>query len=384
MQTSLFDYHLPPESIAQQPAEPRASSRLLVLERATGQIEHRRFAEIGDYLASGDLLVANNSRVIPARLNGRKTTGGAVEIFLLCRLDEDGSLWECLVRGKKLEAGVVIALVSRHAAESHPMMAEIVAVEASGTRTVRFSSPLLPALSELGETPLPPYITSYHGDPERYQTVYSQPLGSVAAPTAGLHFTPELLFRLRQQGVGFEPVTLHVGLDTFKPVTTEQIEEHQIHSEWAEVSRATAQRINEVSLQGRRIIAVGTTTARTLEWASGGQWTVDSGQLSVVSRQSSVVGHQPDVEVCSWQRVRAFAGNVSLFIRPGYRFRAVDGLITNFHLPRSSLLMMVSALIAQAHPDDPDAGRQMLLATYEVAKQAGYRFFSFGDAMLIL
>lgn len=377
MKTDLFDYDLPAAYIAQQPVEPRDSSRLLVLYRADGRLEHRTFREIGDYVQAGDLLVANNSRVIPARLHGHKKTGGVVEIFLLRQRDELGQQWECLVRGRKLVEGVEI-LVEKNApsssshpltpSPSHTLSATIQAVNPTGTRTIGFSAPLRPYLDELGEVPLPPYITSYGGDRERYQTVYSHPEGSVAAPTAGLHFTPELLVALRQQGVLFETVTLHVGLDTFKPVESAEIEGHVIHTEWAEVSSATARRINEVTLAGGKIVGVGTTTARTLEWAATGAQGLDPYATNA----------------CPWQRVSAFTGNVNLFIRPGYRFRAVDALLTNFHLPRSSLLMLVSAFIGQAHNADLDAGRRMLLAAYEVAKQEGYRFFSFGDAMLIL
>ncbi len=374
MKTDLFDYDLPATFIAQQPAEPRDSSRLLVLHRATGQLEHRTFREIGAYFHAGDLLVANNSRVIPARLHGHKQgpsgRGGAVEVFLLRQLDVLGQAWECLVRGRKLVAGVEIVLekVDSDQTATHTITATIQAVHATGSRTVHFSAPLRPYLDELGELPLPPYITGYVGDRERYQTVYSQPEGSVAAPTAGLHFTPDLLVALRQQGVLFDTVTLHVGLDTFKPVASEEIEGHIIHSEWAETSSATAKRINETTLAGGKVFAVGTTSARTLEWAATGAQHLDPYAT----------------DACPWQRVAAFNGNVNLFIRPGYRFRAIDGLLTNFHLPRSSLLMLVSAFISQAHPDDPDAGRRILLETYAIAKHQGYRFFSFGDAMLIL
>ena len=364
MKTNLFDYDLPQSYIAQQPAEPRDSSRLLVLDRATGQIEHRIFREIGDYLQAGDLLVGNNSRVIPARLHGHKPTGGAVEIFLLRQVDEVGQEWICLVRGRNLVAGATVLLGVPSAA---PLVATITTVHESGTRTINFSAPIQPYLAELGEVPLPPYITEYHGDRERYQTIYSRPEGSAAAPTAGLHFTPELLVNLRTQGVAFEPVTLHVGLDTFKPVESAEIEHHVIHTEWAELSTTTARRINETTLQGGRIVAIGTTSARTLEWAATGAQGIDP----------------YDTQACPWQRVAAFTGNVNLFIRPGYRFRAVDLLLTNFHLPRSSLLLLVSAFIGQSHPDDSDAGRRILLDTYAVAKQEGYRFFSFGDAMLI-
>lgn len=361
METALFDYELPESYIAQQPAEPRDSSRLMVLHRTDGRIEHRIFREIGEYLRAGDLLVANDSRVIPARLHGRKPTGGEVEIFLLRQRDEVGKVWECLVRGRGLNEGAKVHL-------NKELFAEITAVTPTGARIVDFSAPVHPYLDMLGEVPLPPYITQYTGDRERYQTVYSRSEGSVAAPTAGLHFTPELLMQLRQQGVLFETVTLHVGLDTFKPVQSERVEDHPIHTEWAELSSATARRINETTLAGGRIVAVGTTTVRTLEWAA-----------------TAAQGLDPyDTQACPWQRVAAFMGDVSLFIYPGYRFRAVDALITNFHLPRSSLLMLVSAFIAQTHPEDADAGRRILLNAYEEAKRSGYRFFSFGDAMLIL
>ncbi len=361
MDTALFDYELPPELIAQSPAEPRDSSRLLVLHRADGRIEHRRFRDIADYLQPHDLLVANNSRVIPARLHGRKESGGLVEIFLLRQLDDEGQEWECLVRGKGLHAGAAVTL-------SEELSASITFVSASGTRHVHFSDHVRPYLDSLGEVPLPPYITGYHGDRERYQTVYSQPEGSAAAPTAGLHFTPELLLQLREQDVQFETVTLHVGLDTFKPVESEQVEQHTIHSEWAELTAATARRINDTTLAGRSVIAVGTTTVRTLEWGATGAQGLDPYAT----------------DACPWQRVAAFAGNVDLFLHPGYRYRAVDALITNFHLPRSSLLMLVSAFVGQGHEEDIDHGRRQLLDAYAVAKHEGYRFFSFGDAMLIL
>ena len=375
MKTELFDYDLPASFIAQQPAEPRDSSRLLVLHRADGRIEHRTFRDIGDYLTAGDLLVANDSRVIPARLHGRKWgptgRGGAVEIFLLHQLDDSGLQWECLVRGRNLVEGVVVQVEKSHAnppSPHHPITATITAVHATGTRTVTFAVPLRPYLDELGEVPLPPYITNYAGDRERYQTVYSRPEGSVAAPTAGLHFTPELLLALRQQGIRFETVTLHVGLDTFRPVESEEIEGHVIHSEWAALPNTTAKEINDATLAGGRIVAVGTTTTRTLEWAATGAQGIDPYAVTA----------------CPWQRVAAFTGPVNLFIHPGYRYRAVDALITNFHLPRSSLLLLVSAFLAQGHDDDLDAGRRLLLDTYAVAKRDGYRFFSFGDAMLIL
>nr|HRJ42914.1 tRNA preQ1(34) S-adenosylmethionine ribosyltransferase-isomerase QueA [Caldilineaceae bacterium] len=354
MQTSLFDYDLPPSCIAQQPAAPRDSSRLLVLHRATGEIEHRHFRDIGEYLRAGDLLVGNDSRVIPARLHGHKSTGGAVEIFLLRQLDEPGCQWESLVRGRGLGEGAEIFLASGELS----LRARITAVLPSGARTVTFSAPIRPYLDELGEIPLPPYITAYAGDRERYQTIYSRPEGSVAAPTAGLHFTPELLLALREKGVDWETVTLHVGLDTFRPVSVERVEDHAIHTEWAGLSAQTARRINETTLTGGRVVAVGTTSVRTLEWGGTGSQGIDP----------------YDTEACPWKRVAAFEGAVNLFIRPGYRYRAVDGLITNFHLPRSSLLMLVSAFVAQAHPGDVDAGRRILLQSYAGAKAEGYRF----------
>lgn len=367
MQTAQFDYNLPPSFIAQQPAEPRDSSRLLVLHRTDGRVEHRYFRDIVEYVRAGDLLVANNSRVIPARLRGRKETGGQVEIFLLRQEDDAGLVWECLVRGRGLRAGVSVTVERADLAPSDEpgeLTATIIGMNESGTRVVSFAASPLGA----GEIPLPPYITEYAGDAERYQTVYSQPEGSAAAPTAGLHFTPELLHALRDRGVPLETVTLHVGLDTFRPVTAETVEAHEIHSEWAQLNSATARRINETALAGGRVIAVGTTGVRTLEWAA-----------------TRAQGIDPyDNNACPWQRVSAFAGDVDLFIHPPYRFRAVDALITNFHLPRSSLLMLVSAFVGQSHPGDPDWGRRTLLAVYEEAKRAGYRFFSFGDAMLIL
>lgn len=370
METNLFDYNLPAEYIAQQPVEPRDGSRLLVLHRADGRMEHRHFRDLGDYLAQGDLLVANDSRVIPARLHATKSTGGRVEIFLLNQLDDMGAEWRCLVRGRGLQAGSVLTIEGADPGAQtppQPLRGTITEVHDTGSRTVRFSTAISPFLEDLGEIPLPPYITEYAGDPERYQTIYSRPQGSVAAPTAGLHFTPELLVALRAQGIPLETVTLHVGLDTFKPVSAERVEDHVIHTEWATLSSGAARRINETTLQGGRVVAVGTTTARTLEYAA-----------------TTAQGLDPyDVAACPWKRTAAFEGAVDLFIRPGYRFRAMDALITNFHLPRSSLLMLVSAFVGQGHPD-LDHGRRLLLAAYEEAKREGYRFYSFGDGMLIV
>lgn len=367
MQTALFDYHLPKDRIAQFPAEPRDSSRLMVLERATGRITHTRFSDVGAYLRAGDLLVGNDSRVIPARISARKTTGGGAEILLLRQVDADGATWSALVRGRVRAGSILVA------GEDDTIRAEVIALHDDGTRTVRFAAPIRPFLNHVGEMPLPPYITAYGGDRERYQTVYSHPEGSAAAPTAGLHFTPDLLLALRSQGVGFATVTLHVGLDTFKPVEVEEIESHRIHTEWAELPTGTAHAINQTTLAGGRVVAIGTTAVRTLEWGATAAQGVDPWD---------------EHAACPWQRVAAFTDDVRLFIRPGYRFRAVDALITNFHLPRSSLLMLVSAFIANgmgnAATPDVDAGTHLLLHAYDVAIQEGYRFYSFGDAMLIL
>ncbi len=361
MLTDLFDYDLPRRFIAQEPAEPRDSSRLLVLERATGRVEHRRFSEIGAFLRAGDLLVANDSRVIAARLRGHKPTGGAVEVFLLHKADDEGREWSCLVRGRGLRAGAEVELDAR------PIRAQIASKHGAGLRTVRFSEPIGEELAALGEIPLPPYIRDYRGDRGRYQTVYSRVEGSAAAPTAGLHFTPGLLKALAEDGVGWETITLHVGLDTFGPVTAERVAEHRIHREWAELPAQAAQAINAAKAGKGRVVAVGTTSTRTLEFAA-----------------TSAQGIDPYGPDFGRETAAPFAAEADLFIYPGYRFRAVDALLTNFHLPRSSLLMLVSAFIGQAHAGDVDRGRKKLLETYEEAKEEGYRFYSFGDAMLIL
>ena len=339
MKTEDFDYDLPLERIAQTPVEPRHASRLLVLHRASGENEHRHFWEIGTYLRSGDLLVINQTRVIPARLFGRKESGGRVEILLLRRVDAD--VWEALVGGKRLTAGKRVQL------ERGPALEIIETLEGS-RRLVRFAEPVEPYLPHIGQMPLPPYIHTRLEDPERYQTVYAQDTGSAAAPTAGLHFTPQLMDTLKAQGIGFAHVTLHVGLDTFAPVTEDDPSEHIIHTEWCELTPQTAETINTTHKAGGRIIAVGTTSVRTLETAAQ------------TARPGETVG--------------AVSGPTSLFILPGYTFRAVDAIITNFHLPKSTLLMLVSAF----------AGRERILNAYETAKNQGYRFYSFGDAMLIL
>jgi len=355
MKTSDFDYDLPPDLIAQTPVEPRDASRLMVVHRATGQIEHRPFRDVGDYLRPGDLLVLNQTRVLPARLWGRKVeTGGRVELLLLKQHDE--RTWEALVRGKGLRPGVRIQLqeAGKRQQSLSPVTAEIVAETDAGGRLVCFEQPIQPLLDELGVVPLPPYIHQPLADPERYQTVYGRIVGSVAAPTAGLHFTPELLMRLRRQGVEMAFITLHIGLDTFRPVKEERIEEHQIHTEWYELTAPVAEQINRARLEGRRVMAVGTTVVRALESAAGGR--------------------EPAGESCAWRTVSACAGPTDLFIYPGYRFRVVEGMITNFHLPRSTLLMLVSAF----------AGRELIFRAYKEAIRLRYRFFSFGDAMLLL
>jgi S-adenosylmethionine:tRNA ribosyltransferase-isomerase len=342
MKTSDFDYNLPLSFIAQTPKEPRDASALLILRRDTGKLEHAVFYSIGKYLRPGDLLVLNRTRVIPARLFARKQTGGRVELLLLRHADT--RTWECLVGGKGIKPGVKLLL------EENGPEAEIVEVLDGARRMVRFARPIELYLPRIGHVPLPPYIHEPLKNPERYQTVYARDPGSAAAPTAGLHFTPRLLDELQAQGVRLAYVTLHVGLDTFAPVLEDDPAQHQIHTEWCELPPETAEAVNQTRRSGGRIIAVGTTSVRTLESAAG-QWAVGSGQWAV-----------------------AFTGNTSLYITPGYQFKIVDALITNFHLPRSTLLMLVSAF----------AGRESILHAYEVAKREKYRFFSFGDAMFIL
>jgi S-adenosylmethionine:tRNA ribosyltransferase-isomerase len=367
MKTSDFDYNLPPALIAQRPLPQRDASRLLVLHKTNGSIEHRRFTDLPDYLHPGDILVANNSRVIPARLYGRKRSGGQVEILLLEQIDE--LRWQALVGGRRITAGTSISLHERDGRESQ-VTATITAELEGPQREITFSRPIGPLLARLGHTPLPPYIHEPLDDAERYQTVYANPPGSSAAPTAGLHFTPDLLLSLREKGVLFETCTLHVGLDTFKPVEAEQVQAHTIHSEWATLSPEAARRINEVKLAGGRLVAVGTTAVRTLETAALRSAGI-AGSLQTMS-QRDASGETSNI--CPWQPVVAFTGPTDLFIYPGYRFRAVDAMITNFHLPQSTLLMLVSAF----------AGREQVLTAYETAIREKYRFYSFGDAMLIL
>lgn len=337
MDVTDFDYDLPKELIAQTPVEPRDSSRLLVMDKNTGELEHRHFYNLPEYLKTGDLLVFNDTRVIPARLHGFKTTGAHVEVFLLTR--KNATDWEVLVKpGKKLQKGAQIKF-------SDELSCEILDTTDFGGRIARFHYDGIfeEILDRLGETPLPPYIHEKLKDKERYQTVYNRERGSAAAPTAGLHFTKELLKKIKDMGVEEVFVTLHVGLGTFRPVNESKVEDHKMHREFYTVSQEAADAINKAKREGRRIIAVGTTSVRTLESAgasgvmkAGGNWT-------------------------------------EIFIYPGYQFKFVDALVTNFHLPQSTLVMLVSAL----------SSREKILHAYQVAVENRYRFFSFGDAMFI-
>ena len=367
MHTKDFNYALPQELIAQRPLSTRDASRLLVLERKNGRLSHQHFTDILDYFQPGDILVANNSRVIPARLFGQKPTGGKVEILLLEQLDD--LRWKALVGGKKLILGTQI-LLDDGEGNTTDLKATVTDVLAGSQREITFNRDINEDLETIGHTPLPPYIHETLDDAERYQTVFSRPPGSAAAPTAGLHFTGDLLFALREKGVIFETVTLHVGLDTFKPVDADEIADHHIHSEWASLTPTAAKRINEAKLAGGRIIAVGTTAVRTLETAALKSAGISGSLQDISARDAS--GETSNM--CPWKPVAAFEGPTDLFIYPGYKFRAVDTMITNFHLPQSSLLMLVSAF----------AGREKMMAAYETAVQEQYRFFSFGDAMLIL
>jgi S-adenosylmethionine:tRNA ribosyltransferase-isomerase len=339
LRTSDFDYFLPQERIAQTPVEPRHAARLLVVDRTRPELEHRHFWELGEKLAPGDLLVINQTRVIPARVFAHKTTGGRVELLLLNQRDE--ITWEALAGGKRMVGGRRVQL------EDGPGAQIIEELEGS-RRLVRFDEPVEPYLVRKGQMPLPPYIHTPLANPERYQTVYASQPGSAAAPTAGLHFTPELMGTLREKGLRFATVTLHVGLDTFAPVTEDDPTEHHIHTEWCELLPETAAAIQQTRAAGGRVIAVGTTSVRTLETAAR-----FAGEGQVIA---------------------PFSGPTALYILPGFEFKVVDAMITNFHLPRSTLLMLVSAF----------AGRERILAAYQTAIESEYRFYSFGDAMLIL
>jgi len=341
-----FDYALPTAAIAQTPAEPRDASRLLVLDRSSGRIEHARFSDVGRWLELNDLLVVNDSRVMPARLPGVRPGGGVAEVLVLRRLDTEPDRWEALVRpSRRLHVGDVVTLRSGDRVEVGERLGD-------GIRVVRFDGEAHAIMAAAGEMPLPPYIRDRSTPPDRYQTVYAQPPGSAAAPTAGLHFTPDLLASLEADGIRRASVTLHVGLDTFRPLEGEFVDEHRIHREWYEIPPATSDAIANVRQAGGRIVAVGTTSVRVLETAV---------------------------------RIDAPSGWTDLYITPPYRFGAVDVLITNFHLPRSSLLLLVTAFVqagmgATATPLD---ARDALLSAYRVALDEGYRFYSFGDAMLV-
>ncbi|HLI07043.1 MAG TPA: tRNA preQ1(34) S-adenosylmethionine ribosyltransferase-isomerase QueA [Ktedonobacteraceae bacterium] len=368
LRMSDFDYELPEELIAQTPVEPRDSSRLLVVERTTGKLTHRHFRDIGEFLRPGDLLIANQSRVIPARLLGRRAeTGGAVEVLLLSERPDLGlDTWEALVRpGRRLRERALL-LFGEESGSGPLLEGEILERTEAGGRVLRLSlpratgategseaqMPFLPGVSvrerieQIGRMPLPPYIHETLADPERYQTVYARISGSAAAPTAGLHFTPQLLDSLRQQGVRVGFVTLHVGLDTFRPVEVEDVSQHKMHSEEIDLDAPTAELINETRQAGGRVIAVGTTSVRTLEGVA------------------SALGG----------KIEPYHGNTRLFITPGYHFQVVDAMITNFHLPRSTLLLLVSAF----------ASKPLIEKAYQEAIRERYRFFSFGDAMLLL
>ena len=340
MKTKDFDYYLPEELIAQTPLAQRDHSRLMCLDKETGALSHHHFYELPEFLRPGDCLILNNSRVLPARLLGQRLPGGgACEVLLL--IDRGEKTWECIVRpGKHLRKGAKMQFGGGE------LTAEVVDVLPDGNRMVRFDYEgiFLETLERLGKMPLPPYITKQLEDQSQYQTVYAKELGSAAAPTAGLHFTPQLMDTIRSRGVNIAEVTLHVGLGTFRPVNEESIEDHQMHSEWYSVSEETAKLINETRAAGHRVIAVGTTSCRTLEsvWAKYGK-----------------------IVPCS--------GNTSIFIYPGIELKAIDGLITNFHLPESTLIMLIAAFY----------GYDKTMAAYKVAVEEKYRFFSFGDAMFI-
>ena len=341
MKTSDFFYDLPEELIAQDPLEDRTASRLLVLNRVTGAIEHKIFSDVIDYLNEGDCLVINNTRVIPARLIGEKEgTGGKVEVLLLKRRAND--VWETLVKpGKKLRPGARVTFGDGR------LKAEILEIAEEGNRLVRFyyEGIFEEILDSLGEMPLPPYITHKLEDKEMYQTVYAKFDGSAAAPTAGLHFTKELLSKIEEKGIKIASITLHVGLGTFRPVKVDDVNNHHMHTEWYEVNAEAADIINETKRNGGRVICVGTTSCRTIE--------------SVADENGYM---------------KAKTGETDIFIYPGYKFKVMDGLITNFHLPESTLVMLVSAF----------AGKENVLSAYETAVKERYRFFSFGDAMILI
>lgn len=340
MKTSDFDYYLPEELIAQHPLDKRDDSKLLIIDRKTGEIEHKAFSDIIEYLDENDFLVINSTRVLPARLLGKKEdTGAKVEVFLLHPSKEDDT-WECLVRpGKKLKEGTKLIF------GDGLLKGEVISRTETGGRIVKFyyEGSFMDSINMVGEVPLPPYIKEKIEDPERYQTIYAKTSGSVAAPTAGLHFTKELFEKIKKKNIGIAEVTLHVGLGTFRPVSAENILEHKMHAEFFSIDEHNANKINEALKKGKRIVAVGTTSTRTLE---------------------SAISNKEIVKKEGWTEI---------FIYPGYEFKAINALITNFHLPKSTLLMLVSAL----------AGKEEILNAYSEAVAKNYRFFSFGDAMFI-
>jgi S-adenosylmethionine:tRNA ribosyltransferase-isomerase len=343
VKTVEFDYELSPELIAQTPVEPRDASRLMVVDRRSAQVTHWCFCDLPRFLRPGDLLVHNESRVIPARLFARKPTGGKVQLLLLRQ--RPGDVWETLVKGKRIRSGMRLALLDGPDGQPTGAQVEVVGEGERGMRVLSFDRPVLPLAEQMGVTPLPPYIHTPLADAERYQTVYARTPGSAAAPTAGLHFTPELLHRLTEMGVQSVFATLHIGLDTFRPVSEERVESHRMHAEHCSLRPEVAEQVNLAKREGRRVVAVGTTSVRVLESAA---------------RKA--------------QTVQPFEGMTDLFIYPGHEFRAVDVLVTNFHLPRSTLLMLASAF----------AGKELLDRAYAEAIRERYRFYSFGDAMLIL
>jgi S-adenosylmethionine:tRNA ribosyltransferase-isomerase len=344
VKTVEFDYTLPPDLIAQTPVEPRDASRLMVVDRHSGKIAHHHFFDLPQFLQKDDLLVYNESRVIPARLFARKPTGGKVEILLLRQKQEN--TWETLVRGKHIQPGMCLELTE--GPQGQPINASVTVIEAHerGIRTMAFDHPVLPLASDVGTTPLPPYIHTPLENVDRYQTIYARIPGSAAAPTAGLHFTSGLLHKLQEMGVKSAFVNLHIGLDTFRPVHEETIQEHHMHTEYCQLTPDAAQQVNQAKSADNRVIAVGTTSVRVLE--------------------SAVIE--------GTRCVQSLEGNTNLFIYPGYQFQAVDAMITNFHLPRSTLLMLVAAF----------AGKDLIDRAYTEAIQERYRFYSFGDAMMII
>ena len=357
MKTADFDYALPPELIAQTPVEPRDASRLMVVDRRTGDVAHHHFHDLPEFLCPGDLLVHNESRVIPARLFARKPTGGRVEILLLRQ--RIANTWETLVRGKRIRMGARLTLLDGPNGQPTGAEAEVVEEGERGRRLLTFDRPVLPLAEQVGITPLPPYIHTALEDAGRYQTVYAHTPGSAAAPTAGLHFTPELLHRLQEMEVQSAFVTLHIGLDTFRPVSEQRVEDHRMHTEYCSLTPEVAAQVNQAKLEERRVIPVGTTSVRVLETAA--------------SKSQKPLGFRKTPRVYPSHTVQAFEGATDLFIYPGYEFRLVDALITNFHLPHSTLLMLVAAF----------AGKELLDRAYAEAIRLRYRFYSFGDAMLI-